>query len=326
VRGDTELLTVVGRPPATVEPAAGEQARLSAELDRMLENRPIPMPADIAAADMNRYAAIGYLAGARLGRADAPTIDAFGNEALIQAHRAAVVLAAGPDPSAGIDRLRDIARAHADLPVVQYQLGVLLARSGRLEDAAAAFRAAARLNPDVSDAAVALAAVLMRAHQYEEAAARAALAVALAERENAAALASAHEMAARVALARHDRDAALAHAQAAQAADPSRPLAQFVRGRLLYDEGNYEGALAAFDDAVTALATSGGALEQLHQYIGESLVKLDRPDEAESHFKEERRNFPWAVPDASPRAAGRRQPRTGSAPSVPPPAPPPPPG
>lgn len=322
VRGDTESLSELGQPPAAAsDPAASEQARLGSELDRMLEGRTIQMPGDIAAAEEDRYAAIGYLPGARLARGEPPTIDAFGNEALIQAHRAAVILAGEMQYPAAIDRLRDIARAHADLPVVQYQLGTLLARAGRPEDAAVAFRAAAKLNPDVSDAAAALAGVLMRARQYEEARNQAALAVALAERENAATLASAHETAARVALARHDANDAMAHAEAAQAADPSLPMPQFVRGRLLFDEGNYEGALAAFEEAVTALAAHGGVLEELQQYLGESLVKLERPAEAEEHFREERRNFPRAAQDGSPRAAARRQPRTDSGPSGQPPAP-----
>ena len=201
--------------------------------------------------------------------------------------------------------MRDIARAHADLPVVQYQLGTLLARTGRLDEAAVAFRAAAKLHPDVSDARVALAAVLMRARQYEQAREQAALAVALAERENAQALAVAHETAARVALARHEPDEAIMHAEAAHAADPALPMPQFVRGRLAYDEGRYEDALAEFEEAAKALEASGGAIRELQQYLGESLVKLERPADAEIHFAEEQRTFPAAI-DVAPPAPRRR--------------------
>jgi tetratricopeptide (TPR) repeat protein len=327
VRGDAEAIELAGAPPAApLDAPAPEQGRLSAELDRMLDGRPVQMPADIAPAEQRRYAAAGYLGGARLARAEPPAIDPFGIEALVQAHRAAVVLAAGGHDAAAIDRLRDIARAHADLPVVQYQLGTLLARSGRLEEATAAFRTAAAINPDASDAAVALADVLLRSRQYDEARTQAALAVALAEHETAAARAAAHGIAARVAVARLDAEEATVHAEAAHAADPSLPMPAFVRGRLFYDEGKFEEALAAFNGAASAVAASGAALPELQQYIGESLVKLERPAEAEEHFSEEQRNFPQAAPDVLPRAAGRRQPRTNSAPSGPPPAPRQPPG
>jgi tetratricopeptide (TPR) repeat protein len=192
---------------------------------------------------------------------------------------------------------------------VQYQLGMLLARTARLEEAATAFRAAAKLNPDVSDAPAALARVLMRARQYEQARDRAALAVALAERENAGARALAHEVAARVALAQHDAEGATANAEAAHAADPSLPMPQFVRGRLLFDEGNYEEALAAFEEAATALDARGAALEELQQYLGESLVKLERPAEAEMHFKEEQRNFPSGLSVAAAARTSSTYPR-----------------
>ena len=306
VHGDNDALYDLGQPAAApFEPATPEGARLRTELDRMLEGATIQMPGNIPAADADRYAAIGFLAGARMARAEAPTIDPFGNEAVIQGHRAAVVLAGESRYAAAIDRMRDIARAHADLPVVQYQLGTLLARTGRLEEAAGAFRAAGRLNPDVSDAPVALAGVLMRARQHESAAQQAALAVALAERENAGARTVAHEMAARVALARQDREAAMIHAEATQAADPRLPMAQFVRGRLLYDEGSYAEALAAFEQAASALAERGAALEELRYYLGESLVKLGRPAEADIHFSEEQRRFPPAI-DRTPPAQSRR--------------------
>ena len=306
VRGDNEALYDLTQPAAApLEPTAPEDARLSTELDRLLEGKTIQAPADIPFAEDERYAAIGYLRGARLARPEPPTIDPFGNEALIQAHRAAVRLAGEKKYAAAIDRMRDLARAHADLPVVQYQLGTLLAKIGRLEEAAVALRAAARLNPDVSDAPAALAGVLMRARQYEQARDQAALAVALAERENAAARAFAHEVAARVALARHEPEEATTHAEAAHAADPSLPMPQFVRGRLLYDAGMYEEALAAFEEAATAVTARGGPLEDLERYLGESLVKLERPADAEAHFKEQQRNFPPAI-DIAPPAPPRR--------------------
>jgi tetratricopeptide (TPR) repeat protein len=112
-------------------------------------------------------------------------------------------------------------------------------------------------------------------------------------------------MAARVALSRHEPDEAIGHAEAAHTADPALPIPQFVRGRIAYDEGRYDDALVAFEEAAKALDASGRTLRELQQYLGESLVKLERPAEAESHFAEEQRNFPAAI-DVAPPPSRRR--------------------
>jgi tetratricopeptide (TPR) repeat protein len=104
--------------------------------------------------------------------------------------------------------------------------------------------------------------------------------------------AEAHAMAARVALARDDADAATAHALQAQKADPLLPLPQFVRGRLLYDAAKYEEALAAFQEAKSALKPQSAPLSELHLYLGNSFARMDRYTEAEAEFQEELREFP----------------------------------
>jgi tetratricopeptide (TPR) repeat protein len=100
-------------------------------------------------------------------------------------------------------------------------------------------------------------------------------------------LAAAHEMAARVALADKDREAAARHAQAAHAADATLPVPQFVRGRLLYDQGEYEKAAAEFTEAEKILREHSGTMTDLHLYLGEAMARLDRYAEAETQFREE---------------------------------------
>ena len=63
-------------------------------------------------------------------------------------------------------------------------------------------------------------------------------------------------MAARVALADKDSEAATRHAEAAHTADATLPVPQFVRGRLLYDEGQYEEAAAQFTEAEARCASA----------------------------------------------------------------------
>ena len=55
--------------------------------------------------------------------------------------------------------------------------------------------------------------------------------------------ASAHEMLARIALARHDADAAREEAALAHDEDPALPLPAYIDARLLYDQGKYDEAL-----------------------------------------------------------------------------------
>ena len=279
-----------------LSPDAPEAIELRAALDRLLEGRPVDVPADISAADEDQYAALGYLGGGAVAMSEpAEDIEPDAAAALIEAHREAAVLAGQKKYSAAIDRMRAITRAHPNLAVVQYQLGTLLVRTGRLEEATAAYRAVAALQPDNPYVRVAIAGVLLRAQELDAAQQQAALAVALAERGDIRSRAVAHEMAARVALARGDAEAAESHGAAAQAEDPAVPMSQFVRGRLLYETGNHEGALAAFEDARAIATQHGRPLEDLQWYLGETLARLDRYPDAEMHFREELRAFPRSI-------------------------------
>jgi tetratricopeptide (TPR) repeat protein len=123
----------------------------------------------------------------------------------------------------------------------------------------------------------------------------AAEAVALTAGADAATRADAHELAARVALARKDDASAVEHAAAAQQAEPRRPVAAFVRGRLLYEEGKYDEAAAALQEAAAAVKPGDRAIPELHLYLGESLAHLDRFEEAESQYREELSAFPRSM-------------------------------
>jgi tetratricopeptide (TPR) repeat protein len=130
----------------------------------------------------------------------------------------------------------------------------------------------------------------MRDGRIDEAQQQADAAVALAEKHDAQAQAAAHEVAARVALARKDAAAAAQHAEAVKAADASRQMPQFVRGRIAYDAGRYDEALAAFQEAASAEGAT--PISELQLYLGETLSHLDRYAEAEGAFRDELRAFP----------------------------------
>lgn len=288
VRGEREELFDLQTGGQSLPLDTPEAARLRRALERMIGAGGIEKPAPIAAAEEDAYAALGYLPDLRLTAAAPVVLEPAVERQLVEMHRSAAVLVAQKQFAAAVDRLRAIAHVRPDLAVVHYQTGWLLVRTGRYAEAAAAFAEAARLEPDSADVSVALAVTALRARDYDEAAAHADAAVALAEARQPHARAMAHEVAARVALARADAEAATRHAQAAQAVDPALPLDAFVRGRLLYEEGKYEEALQPLQEA----AAEGRSIEDLHASLADTLARLDRYVEAERQYREELRAYP----------------------------------
>jgi tetratricopeptide (TPR) repeat protein len=191
--------------------------------------------------------------------------------------------------------LRAIATRHPELASVQYQLAVLLARTGRIDEAVKAFTAVAIRRQDDPEIPIALASTLLRARRLEDAAVQADQAVALADAGMDARMkAAAHDIAARGSLARTDLDAAHMHAAAAHAADPHLPMPQFVTGSIAYNDGRYDEALAAFKEAVATLQPAG-TMADLHLNLGNTYARLDRYMEAETEFQEELRTYPHNI-------------------------------
>ena len=273
---------------------ANEAARLRSDLEGLVGTAMIPAPAPLEAREEDRYALLGYL-GSSGPAAVEVALDASSQRTIVEGHRAAAILIGQKKYTAGIRALQTIARAHPSLVPIHFQIGVLLARTGRIEEAILEFGKVRELRPEASAAARALADALVKAGNTDAAKEQATVAVMLAEAESPAEVFAAHEMAARVALVSGDKEAATEHAAAAHEADPSIPVRQFVQGRLLYEEGKYKDAVTTFAQAAKTLAEANRSLADLHLYLGESLARLDRYDEAESQFREELRDFPRSM-------------------------------
>lgn len=294
IRGAEEsLVSLMPRVGGTTGEASAS-GLLRRALDRLLDEAPLQLPDPLAASEEERFALLGHL-GAPRAIVSEPSFSGSLQPALVSEHRAAALLIGQKKYSAGIRALQRIVRDHADLPVVHYQIGVLLVRTGRLEEAIAAFDKARALQPDTADFAIALADALMRAGRFDDAREQAEAGILLARNGPASERAAAYEMAARVALAAGDAEAATQHARAAFDADQSRPVPHFVRGRLLYAEGDYAGAAEAFLEAVEATPPGTAPIADLHLFLGESLTHLDRYAEAEDQYREELRAFPRNV-------------------------------
>jgi tetratricopeptide (TPR) repeat protein len=104
--------------------------------------------------------------------------------------------------------------------------------------------------------------------------------------------AAAHELLANIALLRSDPAEARRQAKLAEQADPRQPVSAYVEGRLLYDDGDYAGALPFFEKAVEALQKESLQMSELHFYVGDTLARLDRYTDGEAQLREEIRLFP----------------------------------
>jgi tetratricopeptide (TPR) repeat protein len=107
--------------------------------------------------------------------------------------------------------------------------------------------------------------------------------------------AGAHEMLAKIALARRDTEAAREEAGLAREADPTLPLPIYIDARLLYDQGRYADALPLFENAVAELKKSTLQITELHFYTADTLARLEHYDEAEAEFLEELKYFPQNI-------------------------------
>jgi tetratricopeptide (TPR) repeat protein len=294
IRGANEDLTPLASTPLDPSGTATQTARLRDELDRMTAAAAPPAPGRVAPADEERLALLGYLTRPRLSAAPVP-LSAQAQALLINQHRAAALLIGQKKYSAGIRALQAIVDAHPELVVVQYQLASALTRAGRVEEAISVLQDARARQPEEADLALALADALMRAGRLDPSLEQVNEAILLAATSDPETRATAHELASRIALARHDVEAATMHAKAAQEADPTLPVEPFVRGRLLYEDAQYEQAAAAFQEAATMARAQKRSIPDLYLYLGEALAHLDRYAEAEAQYREELEAFPRSV-------------------------------
>lgn len=100
--------------------------------------------------------------------------------------------------------------------------------------------------------------------------------------------AGAHLLLGEIALARHDPNAALAEAQAAEGEASDRVLALFLMARVAAVKGDYAGVLRTLQTLDEARRKNGGSLpERVHYLTGDALAHLGRLDEARVQFGEE---------------------------------------
>lgn len=293
VRGVGDSLDVVTPPPgaaANVE-FVPDSVPLSAVLDELVATAPPPRPT-LPRQDVETTAA---RAGALLAGIEPPPGVAMVAEprGARAAHRRAVQFLGEGKMADAIRTLQGLSKSHPSLGAVHYQVGVLLGRSGRWEDAAQAFAAADAAWPSSFGVALASSEAARRAGRLDQARAFADAAIARAETGAPTDRAAAHESAARVALAQKDQMGAATHAAVSAEADPASQVLRYVKGRLLFDEGKFAEAVEALEAPPEGRDAEGPRpIAELHLYRGESLARLDRADDAAEAFRSEIAAFP----------------------------------
>lgn len=282
-------------------------ARLRSALDALHPGTAFPRPPSFEAATAaevfdgtgndvrHRLEALGYVVGTwRTPTPDDGVLpDPKDKVAVLESYREAVDLAAGRQWLRAIEVLQVILRHDPGDADLWRRLAVTARRAGRHDRAVEAWRRAAARDPDDPGAPLGAAAALLHIGRLAEARAQAEAALVSAGDPEVDAKARAHELLARIALAQHDADAARSHADAALSLAPGRPLPEYVEGRLLFDRKRYADALPHFERALALLSDpAAGPIADLHLSAAETLVHLERHDEAEREFLEELARFP----------------------------------
>ncbi len=271
---------------------------LRSALDRAAAGATIPAPSDIPADARERLQALGYVGAqtdvsARSGDARPDPKD---KRDVLERYRAAVDFASQRKWPQAIALLQLILRDEPEMADVWSQLAVFATRLDRHDLSVDAYKHYIALEPQDPTAYIGAAAGLLKLRKLDEAREHASLAADVAADGDHRSKASAHEMLAKIALAKHDADAAREEAALARAEDPTLPLPLYIDARLLYDQGKYADALPGFTQALAELEKAGTQqIAELHFYTADTLARLERYPEAETEFIEELKYFPQNI-------------------------------
>jgi arylsulfatase A-like enzyme/Flp pilus assembly protein TadD len=271
-----------------------EQAKahdaLRGALGRLTRGVAVDAPGKVSTRDRERLEALGYV-GVRAGvtRAPAGTLpDPKDTHAILETYREAVELAVDRKWGQAITLLQRILHEDPAMVGAWGQVAAFAIRAERYDQAIDAYKHVIELEPTDPAGYLGAAAAMLRVRKLDEARAHAELAVSVAEERDTRSRAAAHEILARIALARHDDEGARREAELAQADDPKLPLPAYIEARLLYDQGKHADALSLFEQAIAELKRSSDrTIADLHFHTADALVHLERYPEAEQEFIEE---------------------------------------
>lgn len=266
--------------------------RLRASLKNLAAEGPLPKMEPVSEADRGRLEALGYVGTIVDASSATEPEDAKDWVPVVERYRVAAAEAAAGHWDAAIERYRALLQEEPALPDLWIHLAAAARHVERFELAGEAFKRAALLAPDNPEAHLGAGFALLRLRKLDESRIQAQQ-VLDTPRVTAIAQATAHELLARVALARRDVERARSEATLAEKADALRPVTAFVEGRIAFDRRRYTDALASFEEALAATEkTPDRHVADLRVLAAESLLALDRYSEAEYLFEQELEDAP----------------------------------
>ena len=281
-----ELYDIVADPGETRDlfAAAGDVARdFKRGLDRIGASVAAPGPASLE--ERRKLASLGYLSGPAV--ASAPRADPRASLPAIEDLRKAFTLSAKGRDAEALAELRAILAREPRFFDAQYEEAEILAKTGKLEEAAAAYGKARDLAPSLAGAVgLALARVALARGRPAEAEEPAKEALGESPGEARMILAA-------VALARGDLDGAEREARLVRGAAPLADEAAIVLAEVALRRDRPADALATLD-AARASGASGGrpATRNLEFLRGDALARTSRLPEAAAAFRAEIEAWP----------------------------------
>ena len=246
---------------------------------------PYTAPGQVAAEDLRNLASLGYLAGA--SDATGPLPDPRASLPILEDMKKAFTLGAKGHDAEALAGLRSVLARQPRLFDAQYAEAEVLARMGRLDEAAAAYAKALRLSPALaSPIALALARITLELSRPDEAEANARIALRESPDE-------AHEILARVALERNDLEAAERQARLVHGGASLEARGALVLAEVALRRNRPADALALLDAARKPVAAAGLPLPRNLSFLtGDALARSSRLPEAATAFREEIRAYP----------------------------------
>jgi arylsulfatase A-like enzyme len=263
------------------------QAMRSA-IEALLAGVPIATPSEASEEDRQRLAALGYVGSASRAQVTQPgdTLpDPKDKFQVLETYRRASDLASAGHFDEAASLYEGLVADDPGMDDVWLELAHAYARLGRTADAVRAYQQIVAHNPKDPSGLLGAARGLLELGKLDDAQAHAQLGVAVAP-------AGAHELLARIAVARGDRDAAVREAVATEAAG-GLPMRAFVEGLLAYKSEHYDEAVTQLLEAHHAIEGRNVRMADLNFYLADSFARLQRYPEAERYFLEEIRLFPY---------------------------------
>ena len=292
IRAPRDELFDLERDPKESASIAGERPQvrraMRSALEALIGNASVAPPTAVSDEDKQRLTALGYVGGGSSAALSLPgdsLSDPKDKVKVLEKYRRASELAGNLKFDEAVAVYREVLADDSEMTDVWVQLAEVNIRRGRMDEAIQAYKEVIKRKPKDSGSLIGAASALLRIGQLDSARQHAELAVSVAP-------AGAHELLAKIAMARHDREGAQAEAKLAQEADPTLPMPFFVEGLLLYNAGKYADALVPLLRARDSLQGRTVQMNDLNYYIGDSLARLERYAQAEPYLKDEIRLFP----------------------------------